>query len=883
MRLWHMLRARLRSLLFNRRREADLREELSIHLEREAARLRDAGLSSADAHRQAQRTFGSVEAVKEACRDARGRRLLDALLRDVSYAFRSFRRTPLVALTIVATLGLGLGLVAAVFTILNAFVFRVDAVRDPHELFALQRQQTANAETPGLTRADYDSLLRETDVFAGAFALGAEIDRWVDGRRLEGAPVTANVFHVLGTGAARGRTLVPSDDAPGGRQPIVLSHRAWALHFASAPDVVGRRLLVGGVSSEVVGVMPEAFRGLSPAPPDFWAPLGLPDQVAADGKTPKPSDPVRIVGRLRAGVSRGQALGEIVAWDRRRAADRPSEPPPAPVVLEPRPGTVRLSGEVLAVFMPLFFAFGLVLVVGCANVANLLLARGVARQREIGIRLATGAARERVVRQLLTESLVLALGAAGVAWVVSRLVLGGAIAAVLSTMPPDIGSIRLAVPPADWRIAAFLILGAVASTAVFALVPALQATRLDLVRAMRGEVLRQARPGRARQILVGVQVTGAALLLICAAVFLRGAAASASVDAGIRTSDVVTVAFGSEEARPAMLAAVRSEPVVAQMSASWPGGIGGRPALARGGAGKSPITYQLVSPEYFDVLGIRVMRGRGFSEAERTADAAVAIVSESVAGRLWPGRDALGQTVHLEPEPSGAAPRPGEPPLVPRSAVVVGVARDVAGFRFIGMRAAGAGLYLPFDAAEPGAALTLRVDGDPEQARRALVDRLSAVDPDLHEVTTLRTMARMEAYFLGMAFWLTAALGGLALLLTLSGLFSVLSYLVEQRTREIGVRMALGATRQRIGTIVLSQLARPVAAGLIIGGGLTAALGTALLAAPAAAEISATIRLFDPVAYAVSLLAIVAASACAALVPARRAGRIEPFQALRHD
>jgi predicted permease len=881
-RAWHMLRARLQSLLFRERREADLREELSLHLEREAERLRAAGLSPEDAHHQAQRVFGSVEAVKEACRDARGRRLLDALLRDVSYAFRSFRRTPLVALTIVATLGLGLGLVAAVFTILNAFVFRVDAVRNPHELFAFDRTEAAGSSAT-VTRADYDSLVRDTDVFVGVVAFGAEVDRWVDGRRLEGALVTGNFFHVLGAGALRGRTLAPPDDEPGSRQAIVLSHRAWVLHFASAPDVVGRRLLVNSVSAEIVGVMPEDFRGLTAAAPDFWAPIGLPGPALAQRDGPKPSDPVRIVGRLRPGVSRGQALGALVAWDRHRAAARSSDPSSARVTLEPRSGTVPLSGEVLAVFMPLFFAFGLVLVVGCANVANLLLARAVARQREIGIRLATGASRHRVVRQLLTESLVLALGAAALGLGISRLVLGGTVAAVLSTMPPDIGNVRLAVPPMDWRIVVFLIVGAVASTAVFALAPALQATRLDLVRAMRGEVIRQARPGRARQMLVGVQVTGAALLLICAAVFLRGAAASATADPGIRTSDVVMATIGNEQARVAMLDAVRSEPVVARVSATWPGDISGRAAFARGESGKSAVTYQFASPEYFDVLGIRIVRGRGFSDSERNPDAAVAIVSESVARRLWPNREAFGQVIHLEPDPASPAAQPHEPALVARSAVVVGVAGDVAGFRFIGMRAAGAGIYLPIDAAVPGTRLTMRVHGDPERARRVLVERLSAIDPDMEQVSTLRTMARMETYFLGVAFWLTAALGALALVLTLSGLFSVLSYLVEQRTRELGVRMALGASGKRIGALVLSQLARPVAAGLIVGASLTAALGAGLLATPAAAEISATIELFDPVAYAVSLLAIVAASACAALLPAHRAGRIEPFKALRHD
>lgn len=219
-----------------------------------------------------------------------------------------------------------------------------------------------------------------------------------------------------------------------------------------------------------------------------------------------------------------------------------------------------------------------------------------------------------------------------------------------------------------------------------------------------------------------------------------------------------------------------------------------------------------------------LVRGRGFAQAERSADVAVAVVSESAARQLWPGLDAVGQVLRLEPAPISERRQPDEPPLLSRT-VVVGVARDVAGIQFGGKRMAGA----------------------------------------------------------GMAFWLTVTLGGLALLLTLSGLFSVLSYLVEQRAREIGVRMALGATRRSIGALVLSQSARPVSLGLLLGGSLAAALGAALLATPAAEQIGSTLRLFDPVAYAASLLCIVPACACAALVPALRAGRIDPIAALRQD
>ena len=832
---------------------------------------------------QARRTFGAVEATKDACRDARGMALLDNLVRDVRYAGRSFRRAPLAALTITTTVGLGLGLVAVVFTIFNAFVFLVDEVHNPYELFAVERPRSANAKPETFTRSQYDVLVRETGIFTDAFAKTPEIDSWIEGRRLEGPLVTGNFFQVLGVGAAQGRTLTPFDDEPGGPPVIVLSHRAWARHFASDPGVLHRTVLVNGASFHVVGVMPPGFRGLTVAPPDYWAPLSLLGHFNRGTQDGEDAAGLQVVGRLKPDVSRGQALAKLIAWDSRRAAEGVIERPAASLVLEPKLGTVPQPAEAVLVFMPLFFAFGLILLIGCANVANLLLARGVARQREIGIRLSIGASRRRVISQLLTENLLLALAAAALGFGISRAVLAAIVYALTSTFPPDFGNIRLAVPPADWRVALFLVAGAMLSTLFFALAPALQATRVELVRAIRGEVMRDARPGRARDALVALQVTGSVLLLICAAVFLRSTWAAATVDPGIRTIDTINVHILNEQRRGAILDVVRREASVASVAASWPGGLGGRAALADGPQGKSAVAYQFVSPEYFGVLGIDLVRGRGFTDVERSARASVAVVSESVARQLWPRADALGQVVRIEPDTKRNPPEPDEPPLLSQSFIVVGIARDVAGFRLGGLRMAGAGLYVPIDAEAARTSLTLRVRGDSARARDALVDRFAGIDPNMAEVSTLQNMARMEAYLLAIPFWLTFVLGALALVLTLSGLFSVLSYLVEQRTREIGVRMAIGATRRSIAGLVVSQLVRPVGIGLFIGGSLTLALGAALLATPVAAEIGGAVRFFDPIAYAASLLCVVTACTSAALIPAVRAGRIDPVGALRRD
>jgi predicted permease len=822
--------------------------------------------------------------------ETHSRVLLDSVLRDIRYTLRSFRRAPLMALTIVTTVGLGLGLVAVVFTILNLYIFRVDDVRNPRELFAVEYPQSTNAQPETFTRPAYERLIRETSVFSDAFAITPEIDAWIEGVRMEGSLVTGNFFHVLGVGAARGRALTPSDDKPGGPPVLVLSHRAWSHHFAGDPGVLNRTIRLNGVSFDVVGVMPDGFRGLTIIPPDYWAPLSLAThfRASSEGRKSSPvlqenSVPVNIVGRLKPDLPRGQALAQLLVWDSRRTAERSGERAPTSLVLEPRQGTVPLSTDAMLMFTPLFFAFGLILMIGCANVANLLLARGVARQREIGIRLAVGASRRRVVRQLLTESLLLALLSAALGFGISRVVLARVVHMLTSTFPPDIGNLRIIVPPADWRVALFLVVGAMAATLLFALAPALQATRVELVRAIRGEVVRDARPGRARNALVALQVAGSVLLLICAGIFLRSSWAAASLEPGIRTAGIVNLTVLDEQKRGTLLQTVKSEPSIASVAASVPGFLGGFPAFAEGTSARSTVTYQFVSPEHFEVFDIDLVRGRGFTNIERSTAAAVAVVSESVARELWPGIDAVGQIVRLESDASRKPQTSGGPPPVSQGFNVVGVVRDVPGFRLGSFTLAGAGVYLPTSDEAAGTLLTMRVRGDAERARRALFDRMAAIDPNMGEVSSLQTLVRAGEYILGIPFWLTLMLGALALLLTLSGLFSVLSYLVEQRSREIGVRMALGATPRNIIGVILSQSARPVGLGLLVGTTFTAGLGGVLLATPAAEYIGSVVRVFDPLAYGVALAWIIAACACASLVPALRAARVDPVGALRRD
>jgi predicted permease len=669
------LRLRIRALFAPRRVERELDDELSFHVEREAQKLIAEGLAVAEARAKALARFGPVPLAADECRDARGTAVVDDTVRDILYALRTFKRAPLVAVTIVSTVALGLALVAVAFTMLNALLFRVDAVPDVHEMFAVERPRTSDGEPERFTRAQFDALRGETDVFADAYAAVSDIGSRLDNRKIFGTFVTGNFFQVVRVNAAIGRALTPADDEPSAGQPVmVLSHRGWDRLFARDPAILGRDLLVNGVTFDIVGVMPEGFRGLTVAPDDYWAPLSMLGHVRPIHRGPASNEAnvgVDIIGRLKPDLSPQTARAGLAVWDTGRSNGRPIDPSTssgssrAPsrdergasnITLVPRRGTVPQPREAALVTAPLFFAFGLILLIGCANVATLLLARGVARQREIGIRLSLGGTRHRIVRQLLTESLLLALVAAAAGFAISRAALAVIVNAVTASWPPEIGDIRMLVPDGDWRVALFLIIGAGVSTIVFGLAPALQATRIEPIRTIRGEVVRDARPGRARSFLIGLQVSASALLLISAAVFLRSALAATAFDPGMRISDIVLVGIANEPTRNAIVQAVTADPSVAAVAASWPAVAAPRAAYAETAGAKATVAYRFVSPEYFSVLDIAVVRGRAFTPGERSSNLAVAIVSEATALALWPNADALGQVVRLDPDPRSETP-----------------------------------------------------------------------------------------------------------------------------------------------------------------------------------------------------------------------------------
>ena len=877
---------RLRALVSPRRVERELDEELAFHIEREAHKHIVTGLSPAEARARAIAHFGSVPLAADQCRDARGISLISDLTRDIVYAFRAFRRAPLAAITIIATVALGLGLVTAVFTIYNTILFRVDAVRDPGELFAVEQRLALSTEKVPLTRSDFEAMRRETSVFTDAAAVlsGADVATMtrIDSRPAVGVLVSGNFFRVLGVRSTLGRPLTPEDDEPfNGRPVIVLSYAAWRTRFDADQGVIGRRVVINETSVEIVGVMPDGFRGLGLTTPAYWAPLAIAGQVRDVFAGREETMPIEIVGRLKRELSPEAGAAALRGWASARTGSKAADGR-VTIALTPRQGTLPAPAlKALMAFAPLFFAFGLILLIGCANVANLLLARSLSRQREIGVRLSLGASRVRIIRQLLTESLLLSCAAAACALAVSRVILEGALTAAITLPPPEIvqlvGMMNLTVPSPDWRVLLFVAAAATISAVFFGLAPALQATRLDLVRTMRGEVTKDARPGRARHALISLQVGASALLLVCAVIFLRGSLTAATKPPGIRTSDTVRVSVANEPRRAALLQAMSADPSIAAVAAS------SQPMeveIQADTSSRASVLQLAVSSEYFDVLGIDVVRGRGFTLAERTADAGVVVVAETVARRLWPNGDSVGRQMHIESrQPASQDGRW----LPPRTMTVIGVARDPLRESGMSYLETFRGVYTPASPETPRTWLMLRVRGNPDAARQALLDRLTRVDPAISNIITLRSVTELQTYVLRIGFWLTVLLGGLGLVLTVSGLFSVLSYLVEQQAKDIGVRMALGAARKHVVQLVLAQSLRPVGIGLIAGAGLAAALAIVLLTMPGAAEIGDWVHVLDPVAYGTSALTIVMSSALAVSVPALRAARIDPIATLRKD
>ena len=881
---------RFRALFHRNVVEGELDEELRFHFDEQVEKYVTLGLSREEAVRRSRMEFGGLETVKEECRDARGVMFIDTALQDVRYAFRGFRRTLGFAVTVVATIALGLGLNTSVFTIFNAYVLRPLSVRDPYSLYSFTLQnRTDIGDGNEFTWREFEDFRKQNVAFAEVVGLNPSALVRAEGHTLFGQLVTGNYFRMLGVHAVLGRPLIPEDAGSPGREPVVvLSAAAWRNKFASDRDIVGKKLIIRGYPMEVVGVAQEGFTGLSEVPLDFWAPLTMAPQLEEGASLFGLQQPrrLRIVGRLRHELSAAQAEAILTAWAQQRTSDEPDAEKATRAILHLRATTIPLEPEVVAFFSPIIVAFGLVLLIACANVANMMLARGMARQREIGIRLAIGAGRVRLIRQLLTESVLLALPAAAAGFVISKGTIDWGERLMFATLPRGYAEFITVLPlQPDARVFGFMLLAAVLAALLFGLVPALQATRSNVMQAARGEFTTDFRPARLRNALVVGQVAVSVLLLICAAVLLRANLRLQSLDVGLKTRGVIEMDI-QDKFRPQVMQAMATEPVVESVAAAskvpFTGYLPWMPVTPDITSERGWAQYVHVTPEYFPMFQVPILRGRNFTRDEAKAGAPVVLISQATAQQLWPDRDALGRSLRIEKNPEQRRRWAENPKIgIPSSTVVhvIGIARDVVN-GYIGDATDKTCVYFPGTAEAAGYVLFVRVHGNAEVARRRLDTELTASIPGaVDQIHAMDEILTAQLWPYRVAYWISSAIGILALLLTLSGIYGVLSYLVTQRTKEIGIRVALGASTGSVAGLVLRQSMKLAGLGAAVGA--MAALGVSYVLASQLEMFM--FDKFDGMAYATVAVLVMAASACAAYFPCRRAAGIEPITTLRYD
>jgi predicted permease len=805
---------------------------------------------------------------------------LEQLGHDLRYAWRGLWRSRAFMATTVLTLAVGLGLITVVFTIFNAYVLRPFAVRDPYSLHVVG-WEAKDAQGWRFNWREFQDLRARTNLFD---EVSAERTQFVTsgGRQLFAGFVSGNYFQMLGARVSRGRPLFEPDVRTPGSAPVaVLSDEAWTRLFDRDPGAIGHTIELNGEALVIVGVMRPEFSGLDDSPRDVWVPLTMYQAVAKlDLFGPAQPREMVVTGRLRHGVTAVQAQAALTPF--MTAVSGRSDAVHATVLQRATPAPI--SVELVATLSPIFAAFALVLVAACANVSNVMLARANARHREIGVRLSLGASRGRMVRQLLTEGLMIA-GLAGLAGLgLAALALRGGLTLFVAMLPASIAALIRVVPlDFDYRVFLFTFAAAGAATLMFALLPALQATRVSLIHALRGQAGGSLRASTLRNLLVTSQVTVSLVILIAASTLVRNGMALGQVDLGLATDGVISVNTHADDrslnARAAVMLA--ADPGVETVAVT-----NGNPLFEQfrqvlvtpADASQSVATrYTYVSPEYFSILKIPIVRGRGFSADEAASEASVGIVSAATARAFWPGADPIGKTVRIErPETAAADKGPAY-----GTVVVVGIAKDVvSGFVYDGVDRAH--LYLPTSPAGTHATALLVRGRTPVEFRReilpALLQRVHP-DPFAFEALPLTEVFALQLFPLRIASWIGALLGAVAIALSVSGLYGVLTYMLSQRTKEIGIRMALGATSSRVLRLVMRQCAR--LAGLGVGLGLT--LAFVVMKLFSSVIHMRNVSIVDAGAFAAAVALVIAAAALAAYFPARRATRIDPAQALRAD
>ena len=849
-----LLLRRLRYLLNRRRFDQELANDLEFHAEMSA--------------REGTRALGNGPRLREEARDAWGWTWIDRIGQDLRYAARLLRKSPAFTVGAILMLAIGIGGNVAIFGFFNLVVLRPIHVREPGSLVHFHRRgvdQYAFA-VPYPEAAFFREHSRTLSAVIGVNKTSISMEG--EEKPVEGSFVTANFFRELGGASGLGRVLDPARDEASGADPVVvLSHGFWERHFGADAAVVGQMLRINGKPATVVGVAANDFGGVGSGvgDPAFWAPITQQpyfingSRLLTDLSVESPG--VSLWGRLEPGQNSKAAEEELrslaaelrrqypaAIWENERLLSEPGG-----YVMSMIAGNRRGTGaEERDPIYPVFALVGtltlLILAVACGNLGSMLLARGVARQREIAIRVSIGAGNARLIRQLFTESLLLALmGSAG------GLALG---TVVLRTLLAASGAPAWLNAAPDWRVIAFAVGAGFASAILFGLTPALQIGR------------QRQRAQAARKILIGAQVAASCVLLIVTGLLTRALDSATSSSPGFDYKQVISIAPGlsgngytpirAHKYLDALQDRLRGLPGVRSVSLALSPPLGHVNITAGADVNGHHVDFQMnhVSSEFFETMGIPILHGRALKRDERHA----VVISQSMARLAWPGEDPLGKSMML-----------GD------SFMVVGIAGNVRAVKFGESDSVQA--YFPIeDGDRPSLSVLVKTAGSPQDLTRACMTAARGLDPVTFPTVELLSGAYQTnlqgAEYSALA---VSALGSIAQLLACLGIVGVVSFAVSQRTKEIGIRMALGANPAQVLFVVLRHLSISVLMGLVVG-------------VAGAAELSQFLRgrlygisNLDPAAYSAAIAVFVVTIAIAALLPAQRALRIDPLQALRHE
>jgi predicted permease len=902
---------KLRALFRRNKLDAEMAEEMRAHLELQAEQNIARGMNPDEARYAARRQFGGVEQIKERARDQRGWLWLEHVNQDLRYGFRQLRRSPGFAAIAVLSLALGIGVSVTAFSLVNAAALRpLPGVKDPERL--VYRNPLRGG---GISYPEYEYCRDHTQVFSGLAAStschatpflidpnGPSADGEAEGYLRSLWLVSGNYFSVLGVEMAIGRGFLPDEDRASAAQPVlVLSYGYWSGRFHSDPKIVGKTLLVNRIAFTVVGVARRAFTSEPGVtnPPWAWAPLAtLPVlEPGRDRRRAHEEIDFHFFGRMKPEANFDQAVAELRLLDAQYAREflrpEPHRVARAPLADDGFVFFPWRMPEVKMTMMALLVAMSVVLLVACANLANLLLARATTRQREISVRLALGASRGRIVRQLLTESMMIAC-------------VGGGVGLLLAAPAGELlwpAVLRLNLTPelrqlfgVDGRMVAYAMAVSLATGLAFGLLPALEAARASIHSALKQEATvlgHHISRARLRKFLVIAQVAVCVSLLIAATLVVRTAWHQGVPDLTFATEGVYyatpSAPRGSKAAqRPqdfelAVVERLRALPEVRAVTVAdiWNANFVTAESIdaaattshvAKGWSGRE----SRVQADYFSTLALPFVRGRNFTTDEIATDAPVFIVSETLARQLWPGEEPLGRRIKtIDPVAErlhvGERQREGE---------IIGVVKDGVG----AVRdrwnngAYGGDLYSPLPPIRSGfAEIWIRAQGNLAHLMRTAPEQARLANPEVHVefVGQLSYMFDEWRHRMLMVSGTVAVLGTLTLLLAALGVYGVMAYAVAQRTHEIGVRMAMGAERATIQRMVLGEGGRLVAWGVALG-----ALGCAIVSWLARSFLYG-LSPVDPVAFGGISLLLGAVALAACWFPARAATKVDPMVALR--